>query len=245
LSVILNLAPSVAVSGRVTIEGQRLLSTLKLDQVRITVQNADTQLRETPILPQVTPEGTFRLDLWPRDYWIRVSRLPAGLYVKRMRYDSQDALNKPVHISGSVSSPLDIVLSSTSAHIDGRVSNLRKDRPDESVEVVLVPSQRDRVDLYRSTMTDPTGHFTFDGVAPGEYKMFAWDKFEPYEYFDPDFLLAKGSLSQPAYLSFDGITFVRKDQAGTAVPETHRITQTDLTEAEEHIRKIASAALCF
>jgi hypothetical protein len=26
------------------------------------------------------------------------------------------------------------------------------------------------------------------GIAPGEYKLFAWDKLEGYEYFDPKFL---------------------------------------------------------
>jgi hypothetical protein len=54
---------------------------------------------------------------------------------------------------------------------------------------VLIPDQhRDRVDLYKTAVTDPSGRFTIRGITPGEYKIFAWEALEQFAYFDPDLL---------------------------------------------------------
>jgi hypothetical protein len=42
--------------------------------------------------------------------------------------------------------------------------------------------------LFKSVHADKEGHFRMFGIAPGEYKLFAWDKLEGYEYFDQKFL---------------------------------------------------------
>jgi hypothetical protein len=53
--------------------------------------------------------------------------------------------------------------------------------------VVLIPDgNRDRIDLYKTATTDQVGHFTLRGVAPGDFKLFAWESLEPNAYFDPD-----------------------------------------------------------
>lgn len=47
----------------------------------------------------------------------------------------------------------------------------------ETTRVVLVPQppRRRNILLYQVTNPDSTGHFSFRGVAPGEYKLFAWE----------------------------------------------------------------------
>jgi hypothetical protein len=42
--------------------------------------------------------------------------------------------------------------------------------------------------LFKTTVTDTTGHFSITGVAPGEYKLFAWEQIEEGAYQDPEFL---------------------------------------------------------
>ena len=44
---------------------------------------------------------------------------------------------------------------------------------------------RDRQDLYKTAVTDQDGRFTFRGITPGDYRIFAWEDIEPFAYFDP------------------------------------------------------------
>ena len=39
--------------------------------------------------------------------------------------------------------------------------------------------------LYRNEFTDQEGRFTFRGITPGDYRIFAWEDIEPFAYFDP------------------------------------------------------------
>ena len=56
--------------------------------------------------------------------------------------------------------------------------------------VSLVPDVplRERLMLFKTTATDTTGHFSISGIAPGEYKLFAWQQVEDGAYQDPEFL---------------------------------------------------------
>jgi hypothetical protein len=56
--------------------------------------------------------------------------------------------------------------------------------------VALVPDapRRERLMLFKMAMSDTTGHFSITGVAPGEYKLFAWEQIEEGAYQDPEFL---------------------------------------------------------
>ena len=124
----------------------------------------------------------------PGEYRVTVHTPQPEIYVKLARLDSADVLHEPVRISGPVSGTLDIVLSTKSGQIDGMLVNERS-QPLSGIQTVLVPDQsRDRPQLYKRAITDDTGHFTMRGIAPGEYKIFAWEVLEEFGYFDSDFL---------------------------------------------------------
>src|SRR5262249_1347965 len=53
-----------------------------------------------------------------------------------------------------------------------------------SAQVVIVPAQRDRHDLYKFAITNQNGQFTFASVPPGSYKIFAWENIEQFSWFD-------------------------------------------------------------
>jgi len=58
-----------------------------------------------------------------------------------------------------------------------------------ALTTVLIPDDhRDRTDLLRTAVTDQSGKFTMRGIAPGAYKIFAWETLEPNAYFDPQIL---------------------------------------------------------
>jgi len=64
-----------------------------------------------------------------------------------------------------------------------------KRQPAVGVEVVLVPARRPaRVDRYKTAVTDQSGAFTMSGIAPGDYKVFAWEAIESFAYFDESLL---------------------------------------------------------
>ena len=54
---------------------------------------------------------------------------------------------------------------------------------------MLIPDQpRERLDLYKRATTDLEGRFLFRGIAPGGYKVFAWEAIEEYAYYHADIL---------------------------------------------------------
>jgi hypothetical protein len=58
--------------------------------------------------------------------------------------------------------------------------------------IVAVPEARlrSRIDRYRKTVTDQSGHFTLRGTPPGDYTLFAWESVDGEAYYDPEFLRA-------------------------------------------------------
>jgi hypothetical protein len=55
--------------------------------------------------------------------------------------------------------------------------------------VVLVPEAGpSRPDLYRTAVTNEAGQSELEGVAPGEFAVYAWKQLEEFQYFDPDFV---------------------------------------------------------
>ena len=75
-------------------------------------------------------------------------------------------------------------------------------QPVAGIQTVLIADRyRDQLDAYRTTVADSSGHFTFRGIAPGEYKIFAWEGIDDFAYFDPDFLRAFEQQGRPVSIS--------------------------------------------
>ncbi len=188
-NVMLTLAPGIRVQGTVAIEGQELST---LEQFRdIHVELVPTTSNQYEGLPRPLPEdGRFTLDNVPLgEYRVEVRHPQPDTYVKEARFDSVDVLNQPVVISdASASGMLNIVLSPRAGRIDG-TSLDRESRPMANIQAVLIPEHsRERVDLYRTAISDRDGRFSMRGIPPGDYKLFAWEAIEEFAYFDSDFL---------------------------------------------------------
>jgi hypothetical protein len=67
--------------------------------------------------------------------------------------------------------------------------------------MVLIPDAvRERVDLYRTATADQAGRFTVRSIAPGDYKLFAWQDLEPNGYFDADLLRPSEMSGKPVHV---------------------------------------------
>jgi hypothetical protein len=196
----LSLVSGASISARFTIEGPQPLAGSGIEKARVTLTNAIEGLPGREVNSYVPPnfpsaigaDGTFRFDnVLPGEYRLRVGNLPAGFYVKEARFGATDALTHPLEIGAAGSDTLTLVVSAGAAALSGTVTDEKEGKlnPQESVLVVLVPDRnRDRPELFHADISDSTGRFNFDEVAPGDYRVFAWTTLEPYAYFDPDVL---------------------------------------------------------
>ena len=71
-------------------------------------------------------------------------------------------------------------------------------QPAINVTVALTPDAplRNRTDLYKTTQTDALGRFQLQNIAPGGYKLYAWEEGEPGAWQDANFMRAYEDLGQ-------------------------------------------------
>jgi hypothetical protein len=190
-NVVLTLQPSFNITGRVFIEGRPISDNdpeLRKVQVRLV---HDPYLPQVPPRPvQVKPDGTFVMQgAIPGDYRIQV---PTGFpsYISAARLGAADLLNSTVRIDAATVNPLEIRLDPDVGVLEAIVLDENRG-PARGVQVVLVPEppKRDRLELYRSTMSDlASGRVRFTSIEPGDYKLFAWEYLESGTYQNLDFI---------------------------------------------------------
>src|SRR5262245_50791823 len=127
-------------------------------------------------------------NLWPGDYRLTVSCFPRGLFVKSARLGNGYVVYSMLQNSGDDWMTLDVGISPNAGKVEGTAFDSRRQTV-PGASVVLIPARgRERTDLFRSVTADASGHFAFPSVAPGDYKLVAWEAIEPNAYFDPDLI---------------------------------------------------------
>jgi len=116
--------------------------------------------------------------------------IPAALkdvYVKSIRLGEKDVLNDGLHLDGPTSESIEIQLATHAGTLVGIVED-GKGVPAVNVAAVLVPDAplRQRPDLYQATRTDGAGHFAFDKIPAGSYRIFAWEEILDGAWRDSD-----------------------------------------------------------
>jgi hypothetical protein len=132
-------------------------------------------------------DGTFSLACNSQEpYVVEMAFLPEGLYLKQARLNGVDVLTKPADFSSP--GDLQIVVSSRVGKVDGRVTG-EPSIPRFGIPIAFVPDRlRDHPELFKTVFTDAGGRFSLSSIAPGDYKVFAWESLESFSYFDPEFL---------------------------------------------------------
>jgi hypothetical protein len=195
------------IHGRLTLEGQ--LSQVGVDRMRVQmlpwVDGAISMARFMMAPPLaiflVQPDGTFTVEgVSPGEYKVGIVAMDPNSYIKEVRLGSADALDRPMAVTATGDAILNIVISPRAAQLEGTVvdHNLQ---PVSGVQAVLIPDQhRDRADLYKDVVTDAAGRFQMQGIAPGDYKLFAWSSLDPYSYFNTNMVQRYESQGQPVHL---------------------------------------------
>jgi protocatechuate 3,4-dioxygenase beta subunit len=199
-NLVLTVGPGMSIPGRVRVEGGELSAT-DLPRIGISLQSTSgvasllTLIQGGPV--RLAPDGTFSLPrITAGDYKLSVTGTGPTLYLKEARLGQNDALGV-VSISEPFNGSLDIVLRPNPGQITGSITDATQ-KPAGGVQAVLIPDRsRDRQDLYRTVNSDPEGRFTFRGITPGDYRIFAWEDIEPFSYFDPAVLSQYEAAGKP------------------------------------------------
>jgi hypothetical protein len=127
-----------------------------------------------------------------------LSPLPVALrnaYIKTMRFGGVELPDGVLNFD--TPKPLEIVIGIDGGSVAGTVLKT------PNASVVLVPNEplRARLDLYKTALADASGRFRIAGVAPGDYKVFAWSFAEAGAAFDPDFLKRFEDRGSPVHVN--------------------------------------------
>ena len=122
-------------------------------------------------------EGRFRLSRVLPGVWdIGVEPIPPGGYIKAMMLGQKDVLTEGMVIDEDTTAPLNIVISTEGAVVEGAVRGADGELAAQGF-VLLIPEGRyAHVMSFRSVSPiDDQGKFQLRGIAPGAYKLFALD----------------------------------------------------------------------
>jgi beta-lactamase regulating signal transducer with metallopeptidase domain len=136
----------------------------------------------------VQADGSFTFrNLTVRDYRLTATGLPADWYIKSARFGSTDPIASLISFPTAPTERLEVVFGTNGGRIEGKVVNATGQAV-ASATAVLVPqgTNRSRRDLYRNAVTDEAGVFRFQSIAPGDYKVFAWEEIEVSSWLDPE-----------------------------------------------------------
>jgi len=125
---------------------------------------------------RVGSDGAFTVsNLNPGDYRLRIVAMPQTWYIKSAVFGTTNVLETRLHVEAEPRTSFNIVVSANGGVLDALVLDAER-QPAQGVTVALVPGlpRRDRYDLYKTSATDASGRVRLQGIAPGEYKAFAW-----------------------------------------------------------------------
>ena len=176
----------VTIQGRVVWDGHP-----SLERNELTIHAA---LVDTEVLPggsaQVEANQQFTLkDLIDGDARVQVLGASKDCYVKQITFGQIFVKDDVISVSKGTNPALEITVSSRGARVQGAVVD-KDGLPAAGVWVVAVPdiARRTTQRLFKSQTTDQYGKFDLHGLAPGTYKLFAWDGAESNAWEDQDFL---------------------------------------------------------
>ncbi len=141
---------------------------------------------------QVQADGSFEWkDVAPGHYYPQLISGPgagADWFLRGASSSGRDISESGFTVSGSTL-VMDLVASARGATATGLTRD-HDGKPVANATVVAVPAvrYRKRPERFSSASSDQTGHFTLQGLRPGDYTLLAWDSLDGEQYLDPDFL---------------------------------------------------------
>jgi len=137
----------------------------------------------------VKADGSFTIpNVAPAHYELSVYGFPDDYYIKSAALGGKDILETASLTLRAQAAPSRLCWPHRRA---SRRRRLNVDQqPATEASVVAVPDEprRSQLRFHKEDHTDQYGRFTIKGIAPGRYKLFAWEDVEEGAYQDPEFI---------------------------------------------------------
>ena len=190
LQILVN--PPTEIGGRVVVEGGAAGSPESNGATfNISLQSRSPGPFNGGAGAQADKEGVFRIrNVMPDAYTVNVFGPQNNFYLKSVRFGDIDVSEAGIDLTRGVpAGEISVVMSADGGQIDGTVQNEKSENAAGSTVVLIPNAERRSIQrLYKTATTDANGKFSLKGIAPGEYKLFAWEQIEAGAYQDPEFL---------------------------------------------------------
>jgi hypothetical protein len=129
-------------------------------------------------------------------YYVQPASLPPNAYIADVQVGETSVYDNGFDV-GNISGTIEMKVLTNGGRIQGSVLDAAK-KPVGYAVVALVPEQsrRQNTSLYKVLISDLQGSFTITGIAPGEYKLFAWEAVSRDAPLNPEFIAKFESLGQ-------------------------------------------------
>jgi hypothetical protein len=194
--LVIAMSPGPEVSGTIKVEGWESLQPPQGQQASASTVTAGPQIQvslnptsgETRFgwpFANAEDDGTFVIrGVMPDKYRVQANNLPEGTYIKSIHLGGEDVKKMGLDLTSGSGGALEILLSPNAADISGVV---HKEGGDAATGVRVTLWSPDDPDSLKIANTDQNGAFKLRNVAPGDYRIVAWEDVEPGLLQDPDF----------------------------------------------------------
>lgn len=196
--ILLTLAPAMDIQGTLRLEGQTSPADgrsappndtgtsnrgTRIQGTRVQLVRPGAQQQQDSISAQVRPDGRFTLEqVLPGDWQLGVNPVLPG-FLKSARLGDKDVLLTTFEINGSNDAALNIVVSMRTATLEGEVDSVPPASKRAGILIAPVGRFHNLLRFYYDTAADDEGKFKLSGIAPGKYKIFAFEKLTPANFF--------------------------------------------------------------
>jgi len=140
--------------------------------------------------PTIAADGSFAIPLVPEGHYRIAVQIhePGATYLADIRQGTASVYDNGLQVGNSEVAPLEVDIRTNGGSVDALVLGADQ-KPAAGKTVVLVPTQRRQNPvLYIVGQSDSQGQVVMSNVAPGQYKLFAWDSVSAGAWMNAEFM---------------------------------------------------------
>jgi hypothetical protein len=211
--VTVTIFPSVDVKVHLVMEGGGAIDTRTLEFFLEQRERGTLRLRPSQ---GIDSNGVVTFSNVPPSMWSPMILGPyPDAYVSDVRQRGKSVFNDGFFQVDAGPESVDLIIQPKGPAIDGIVRSAAQSGI-ETARVVLVPQppRRKNVLLYQVTNPDAAGHFRFTGVAPGQYKIFAWESVPTNAWENAEFMAPFEGSGRPISITGGDVANITVDLIG-------------------------------